>query len=45
MGINFDLASPSTLGVTFDYFINQKINIEAGIGYSGITSGSAYPDE
>ncbi len=42
MGINFDLASPSILGVSFDYFMNSKINFEAGIGYSGISLGSTY---
>lgn len=42
MGINFDLASPSILGLTFDYFISPKINLEAGIGRNGISLGGAY---
>lgn len=42
LGLNFNILGPSILGLSTDYFITSKVNIEAGIGFFGYYGGATY---
>ncbi len=41
-GINFNIYGPSILGLSTDYYINSKTNLEVGVGLFGYFGGATY---